>query len=72
MGTKAQEWAKRRNFAKYRLKGMLKSLDGVQCSPALTRLERSYVGDMCRILSDLLERWEERNTRSHESFLEEE
>ena len=68
--TKTQEWAKQRNFTKFRLKGVLATLSTVQQSSVVLLSEQAVLRRAEIIISDIVDDWPLRNGLSKKKFME--
>lgn len=68
--TKAQKWAKRRNFAKFRIEGIKSSLIVLSEDSNLLATERSELRRVLVGLYETLNCWKARNVISRRKFME--
>jgi len=67
--TEAQKWARKRNYAKWRLKGVLSTLGNtIYHSDVLTVSEEFDIGLAKALLTDVIKNWDIKNKISKEKF----
>ena len=70
MGTKAQEWAQKRNYGKSRLMGMQTTLANMKHQDWLTHKEALMLEGIEERLSRVIDHWKGNNKFSKEYYLE--
>ncbi len=68
--TKAQKWARERNFAMFRLRGVLIALLDVQQSSATLTTEQSELRRAEIAIANTVDCWKARNGLSKKKFME--
>jgi len=68
--TKAQEWARKRNGAKWRIKGINENLRNLSMESSLLTTERAELRRAVLFITQSLNNWEERNSLSKKKFME--
>lgn len=67
--TKAQEWARRRNFRKFQLDGILSTLKTMAHDKILTDLQRYDINFAIQYLAGTAKRWKAHNKKSKDLFV---
>jgi len=70
--TIAQDWARERNFAKWRLKGLVVSCESLLYTKALLTEEKRKIDDAQTILRFVVSIWDKQNKQSKETYLQRE
>ena len=70
--TIAQDWARQRNFAKKRLRGITASCQGLVYTEALSDIEKEVIRSAQRKLCSVVRAWDGRNKESKEKYLKRE
>ena len=68
--TNAQNWAKQRNFAKFRLEGVKKTLHNLSTSNYLLTTERNELKSIILSLNNTIDSWKIRTPLSKKKFME--
>lgn len=69
MATKAQEWARKRNEAKWRLTGIANSINQMMLYHPLTPAELSHLDAVVDIVESVLIYWDESNGKSKRDYI---
>jgi hypothetical protein len=67
--TKAQEWAKKRNFAKFRLRGAFACIGSLEDANFMCPYEKNKLITLSMTLYDIIYNWERNNKESKKKFI---
>ena len=69
MATKAQEWARKRNEAQWRLKGVISNLTDIKNNLPLIALESMEIEEALALINSVIKNWGSRNSYSKRVYL---
>ena len=69
MATKAQEWARKRNEAKWRLAGTVSNLSNIKNTLPLIALESMEIEEAVALINSVIKNWGSRNLYSKRVYM---
>lgn len=69
MATKAQEWARKRNEAKWRLTGIAGSINQIMLHYPITPGENAHLDSALDTIENVLIYWNESNSKSKKAYI---